>query len=214
LVWNEEGNTSPYYVMLAEKEAFFNRYHRQVSGATDSHLIEGVEVDAMIKHDQAETRDHGISTFQTYEPGYPTTYTFSFALTGGVGKADPVLAHRFAVPEDAAYVELPKHKRPDKWTESLISVSAPNVVIEVLKPSSIGNSADYILRLQEIAGKATDLSVKSRLPIGSIDETTLTEDRILRSAIDANAIHIAPYQTLTLRLSAVHQAGTASREQH
>lgn len=214
LGWSEEGNASPYHVMLAEKQAFFNRYQGPASGTTYSRHVEGVQVDAMIKNDQAETRDHGITTFRTYEPGYPETYTFSFALTGDAGKADPVAAHRFEVGNDSDFVELPKHRRPDKWTESLLSVSASNVVIEVLKPSANGNPLDYVLRLQEIAGRPTELSLNSGFPIASIEETTLTEDRVLQSGIRANAIHIAPYQTLTLRLSATHQAGTASGEQH
>lgn len=214
LVWSEEDTALPYFVMVAEKQSFFNRYEHHASSEAGSGSSEGAEADVMIKNDQAETRDHGITTFQTYEPGYPSTYTFSFALTGGAGKVDAVAAHDFEVQDESDFIELPEGQRPAHWAESLLSLSAPNVAIEVLKPSSDGNSGDYLLRLQEIAGKATDLSIKTPLSLGSIEETTLTEDRVLHSGMDANAIHIAPYQTLTLRLSVVRRTAIKTGVEH
>lgn len=211
LVWSDDAAGSSYHVMLAQKQAFFDRFQTQTATAsTGSYSIDGVLAEAMVKSDQAETRDTGITTFKTYEPGYPTTYRFSFLLAGAPGTADPVAAHQFGVQEESDFVELPPNHFPTSWTASLISLSAPNVILEALKPSSDGNPDDFLLRLQEIAGKTTELSLKFPLPLRSISETTLTEDRILQSGIQAKAIHLSPYQTLTLRLSVMPQASATS----
>ncbi len=208
LIWSDEVGTSSYNVMLAQKQAFFDRF--QTPMVADSHKADGVLADVLIKTDQAETRDQGVVTFATYEPGYPTTYNFSFALTGEAGPLDPVTAYRFRVEDESDFVELPPNRSPMRSTESLLSLSAPNVVLEALKPSCDGNPDDFMLRLQEIAGKPTELELKFPLPLRSIAETTMTEDRILRSGIQEKAISISPYQTLTLRLSVTDQAGAAS----
>jgi hypothetical protein len=182
--------------MLAQKEAFFDRYPAQVQGR------DGAMADVMLKTDQAETRDRGINTFATYEPGYPTTYKYTFALTGNKGEADPVAAHRFGSREEESYfVELPPDQRPTHWTASLLSLRAPNIILETLKPSADGVPGDFLLRLQEIAGKPTELDLRFPLPLHSIAETNLNEDRVLQQGIQAKAIHLSPYQSLTLRLS-------------
>jgi alpha-mannosidase len=116
------------------------------------------------------------------------------------------------VQDESGFVELPPNLRPARWTASFISVNAPNVILEALKPSADGDPDDFLLRLQEIAGKPTELSLKLPLPVRSIAETTLTEDRVLRPGIAANAVHVSPYQTLTLRISVVHQSGVALGE--
>jgi len=220
LVWSDDTAGSSYHVMLAQKQAFFDRFHTHTEApAASSHSIEGVLAEAMVKSDQAETRDQGIATFETYEPGYPTIYSFSFSLTGALGTVDPVAAYQFGMQnesdqDESDFVELPPNHSPASWTASLISLSAPNVILETLKPSSDGSPDDFLLRLQEIAGKATELSLKFPLPLRSIAETTLTEDHILRSGIQANAIRLSPHQTLTLRLSVVRKAGAASEEEN
>jgi hypothetical protein len=168
----------------------------------------------MIKVDQAETRDQGITSFDTYEPEYSSLYHFSFALRGEAGKADPVMAQHFEVQDDSDYIELPPHRRPARWTASLISLSSSNVVMEVLRPSLDGNPNDYLLRLQEIAGKPAELNLKFPFPLRSIEETTLTEDAILHSDIQANAIHLSPHQTLSLRLSVALQKDAVTGDKH
>ncbi len=213
LVWNEDSGTSSYHVILAQKQAFFDRLQTRTSPGS-SHATDGVLADVMIKHDQGETRDLGITSFETYEPGYPTTYNFAFSLTGEAGAADSVSAHQFGVSDESDFVELPPNRRPSSWTKSLISLSAPNVIVEVLKPSSNGNPDDFLLRLQEIAGKPAELSLQLPLRLRSIAETTITEDHDLQSGIQPNAISLSPYQTLTLRLSVLRRAGAASGEEN
>lgn len=214
LVWSDDTDASLYRVMLAEKQAFLNRFRTHNATPTDPRSTDGALVDVMIKSDQGETRDQGITTFETYEPGYPATYDFSFALTGESGTADSVAAHRFDADDESDFVELPSDSLPATRTASFVTLSVPNVVVEVLKPSSDGKPEDFLLRLQEIAGKPTELSLKLPLPIRAIAETTLTEDRIVRSGIQPNAVRLSPYQTVTLRLSVVRRTGAASGEEN
>lgn len=45
-------------------------------------------------------------------------------------------------------------------------------------------------------------------------KTPLAEDRIIRNGITANAEHLSPYQTITLRLSDVRLSGAAPGEEN
>lgn len=216
LVWSEGAGTSAYHITLAQKQAFFDRF--QSAHAVGSHAIAGALADVMIKSDQDETRDQGVVTFTTYEPGYPTRYHFDFALTSGAGPVDPVAVHRFRVgdefDDESNVVELPPNREPDHWTGSLLSVNAPNVVVEALKPSSDGSTDDFMLRLREIAGKPAEVGLKLPLPLRAIAETSMTEDRILKIGVQQNAISISPYQTLTLRLSVARKSDAAFEGKH
>ncbi len=215
LVWSDDAGASSYRVMLAQEQAFLDRLSIQdVTQLAASHSTDGTRVDVMIKSDQGETRDQGITTFETYEPGYPSTYDFLFAITGEPGTADPVAAHRFDASDEADFVELPSGHLPASRTASFLTLSAPNVVVEVLKPSADGTPDDFLLRLQEIGGKPTELNLRLPLPVRSIAETTLTEDRIVQSGVQPGSLRLSPYQTLTLRLSMVRQAGAASGEEN
>ncbi|WP_446743324.1 glycoside hydrolase family 38 N-terminal domain-containing protein [Silvibacterium acidisoli] len=210
LVWDDNGS---YQLMLTQKQSFYDRL-RTHTASSDQNLqsTDGVLIDAMIKHDEAKTKDTGVTSFETYEPGYPKDYTFSFALTGQAGPVDPVSAHRFTVPEDSDAIELSPGRGASHPTASLLSLSAANVVVEALRPSSDGNANDYLLRLRELSGKATDLSLTLPVKLAAIAETNLTEDSVIRTGLRANAIHISPHQTLTLRLSVAHSAGATSGE--
>lgn len=214
LVWSDKSSSGDYELMLTQKQSFFDRFRTQSSTSSSAglHGTDGALLDAMIKSDQAKTKDVGVTSFETYEPGYPTTYRFSFALTGKAGPVDPIAAHRLLIPDDSDAIELPSSDRPANAMMSLLSVSAPNVVVEALRPSSDKRKGDFLLRLQEIAGKPADTSISFPLKIQSISETTLPEDRVLRSGIQASAIHLAPYQTLTLRVTVTKSAHISSGE--
>ena len=160
----------------------------------------------MLKSDQAETRDQGVVSFPTYEPGYPTRYTYNFSLTAFPGEPDPVAAERFEAQDTLASVALPPGLQPRQWTQSLLSVSAPNVIVQVLKPSLDGRAEDLTLRLREIAGRDTTVSLDSVIPIHRISETTMTEDKELQTGLSPHAIRLTAYQTLTLRLTTAASA--------
>lgn len=74
-------------------------------------------------------------------------------------------------------------------------------MVQVLKPSLDGSARDLTLRLREIAGRDTTVSLHSPIPITSIAETTMTEDKELQSGLSPQAIRITAYQTLTLRVT-------------
>jgi hypothetical protein len=213
LVWTEDTPTGSYHVSLAQKQAFFDKFDTG-AGQPGSRSSQGVEAEVMIKSDQGETRDEGIVSFDTFEPGYPGTYQYDFAVTSEVGPADPVDAHRFGMQDAFVLAELPPHNRPAEWTRSFLSLSAPNVVVLALKPANDHHPDDFMLRLQEIAGQSTRLHLDFGSPIDSIAETDLTEDRILRSAVNKDDLYLSPYETLTLRLTVPHSVLDSSKDKH
>jgi hypothetical protein len=155
----------------------------------------------MLKSDQAETRDQGVVSFPSYEPGYPTRYTYNFSLTASPGEPDPVAAQHFQAQDTLASVVLPPGLQPRQWSQSLLSVNAPNVIVQVLKPSLDDRAGDMTLRLREIAGRDTTVSLHSVIPINRISETTMTEDKELNTGLSQQAIRLTAFQTLTLRLT-------------
>src|SRR5581483_7138551 len=96
---------------------------------------------------------------------------------------------------------LPPGLRPRQWAQSLLSVSAPNVIVQVIKPSLDNRAGDLTLRLREIAGRDTTVSLHSVIPINRISVTTMTEDKELQAGLSQQAIRLTAYQTLTLRLT-------------
>jgi alpha-mannosidase len=160
-----------------------------------------VNVEAMLKSDQGDTKDKGIVTFRTFEPGYGPIRRFSFAITSGEGTFDPVSAYRFGKQKQFIPVLLPPGERPIEPVKSFLSMNASNVVVEDLKASSDGRPDDYMLRLQEISGKKTWAKLTLASPIRSISETTIPENRVLRRDISADHILLTPHETLTLRIT-------------
>jgi hypothetical protein len=202
-----------YHVSLAQKQAFFDRFD-PVSTHSGSGSSQGVTAEVMVKSDQGETRDQGIVSFDTFEPGYPSIHPYAFALTSGVGPADPVDAQRFGMQDAFVVADLPPGHRPAEWTRSLVSLSAPNVIVLALKPSSDHRPDDFMLRLQEIAGKSTRLQLHFAPQIHAIVETNLTEDRILRTGKTKDNLRLSPYETLTLRITVPHPVQDLSKETH
>jgi Glycosyl hydrolases family 38 N-terminal domain/Glycosyl hydrolases family 38 C-terminal beta sandwich domain len=199
IAWS--GNTAKgrYHVMLEQKQAFFDDLLK--SKQPNGYIPSGANIEAMTKSDQGDTKDQGIVTSKTFEPGYGPEYKFSFAITGSAGSLDPVAAHHFGMRKQFVIVLLPAGKQPVQPAASFLSLSAPNVVVEALKPSVDGNPNDYMLRLQEIGGKKTWVKLALASPVRSIVETTLTEDRVLHPVASVDHIRLMPHETLTLRLS-------------
>jgi len=198
LFWSENPGKSSYHIVLAQKEAVFDRFQSQTGPPiAGNQSNDGVLADVMVKSNQGDTKNHGL---------------VRFARTSEPGTADAVAAHRLRVQDESAFVDLPPSRRPAHWTKSFLSISAPNVILQALEPSADGDLDDFFLRLQEIAGEPTELRLKFPITIRSIGETTLTEDGILRLGIAANVVLLSPHQTLTLRISVVHQSGAALGE--
>jgi hypothetical protein len=193
-------------ISLLQRQDFFDiplRYPG-ASGKPGQFLNE-VRVTALRKADQGDTKDAGVVTLPTVEPGYGPLYTSSFAVTSAAG-FDPVAAYRAGWNYDVPLITalLPSDRKPRESTGSFFSVTAPDVAVLAFKPSADGNTDHYMLRLQEIAGKTQVFGLHSMLKIAAVDETAMTEDRVLRSGLDPTQLKIAGHETLTLRLTIPH----------
>jgi hypothetical protein len=199
----DDGASRSNSINLIQREDFFDMPLRAY-GATGvlDHFTNNVRVTALRKADQGDTKDAGVVTLPTVEPGYGPRYTSSFAITSA-STFDPVASYRagwdFDVPLITAM--LPPDKKPDANTGSFFSVSMPNVVVLAFKPSADKIPDNYTLRLQEIAGNATKCALRSSLPISAIAETAMTEDTILHSGLDQGDLEIGAHETLTLQLT-------------
>ena len=204
LAWSETTDGGAYSLLLAQRQSFFDDFNVNAPGSSSKlQNVNGVRVEVLSKSDQGDTKDQGIVTFATYEPGYPTTYSFSFSLTSEPGAFDPVAAHHFGLDADSSLIPIvvSPSTHPANEQQSLLSLNASNVVVQDLKPSLDGKPGDYMLRLQEIAGKPTTVTLRTAFSISSIDETTMNENQILRQGLPAEALQLGPYETLTLRLT-------------
>jgi hypothetical protein len=203
LVLMDDGSTRKNAISLLQREDFFDTPLRTYNTAGELKDYSNViRVMALKKSDQGDTKDAGVVTLPTVEPGYGPRYTSSFAVTSAAN-FDPVGSYRagwdFNVPLITAL--LPPDREPDVSTGSFFSVSAPNVAILAFKPSADGNPDHFMLRLQEIAGSATKFALRSALKIDAVAETAMTEDVILHSGLNADDIDIGAHETLTLQLT-------------
>lgn len=201
LVWNLAKGGPPYQLMLAQQQSFFDELPAKECRTASTACPADLRAVVMLKSDQAETRDQGVVRFASYEPGYPSNSSYAFSLTGAPGGPDPVAAQQFDARGTLDSVTLPPDRQPKQWVQSLLSLSAPNVIVEVLKPSRDGKPGDLTLRLHEISGTDIVVSLQCSFPIAGIAETTMTEDRVLAAGLSQRALRLSAYQTLTLRLT-------------
>ncbi|HWR15723.1 MAG TPA: glycosyl hydrolase-related protein [Terriglobales bacterium] len=203
-----------HHVVISERESFFNYLIGMPGskGATGAFMNE-VRVAALRKQDQGDTKDLGMVNFETVEPGLDTPLKFSIALTSGEGPLDPVQAYRAGWEQSVPLLvssPLPG-TRPSEPVGSYISLDAPNVQVLAFKPSNDRDPNHFMLRLQEISGKESDVTVTSPLKPTVVEETTMTEDQVIRSfAANPIRLRIKPHQTLTLRLTIPHESKTRS----
>jgi hypothetical protein len=190
-------------ISLLQREDFFDMPLRtyDVTGALKDYT-NVIRVTALRKADQGDTKDAGVVTFPTLEPGYGPRYTSSFGITSAAS-FDPVASYRagwnFNVPLITAL--LPPDREPDENAGSFFSVSAPDVAIIAFKPSADGNPDHFTLRLQEIAGNATRLALHSSVKISAVAETSMTEDVIVHAELNESDLEIGAHETLTLQLT-------------
>jgi len=181
-------------LLFAQQESFF---------VTSAKQKGDIKVLALIKSDTGETKDHGVVTFKTFEPGYPTQYSFHFRISNELGAFDPVTAYQFGrseiVPLQARL--LPAHTAPKTMWGSYLSISNRNVVMDDLRPQDAGCTKCYLLRLQEIAGKETTTSVSTPGHTFTAVQIDLTGTSS-RHPVDLSRVHLSPYETLTLQVRA------------
>jgi hypothetical protein len=207
LALNGNATGKPLHVVLSELEAFFDYLPGLPGVKAKGDFGNTVRATAMRKQDQGETRDLGFVNFADLEPGYRPQSWYGFALSAGPGAFDPVNAYRegwsWNVPLIAR--ELASAMAPADPTASFFSLSADNVVVLAFKPSADNDPEHYMLRLQEIAGRAADVELHTPLKIAAAEERSLTEDQVLMS-VPANPlrVHILPHETETLQLTIPH----------
>lgn len=214
IVLNNRDDKDPYHVVISERESFFNYLIGMpgIAGAQGTFFNE-IRATALRKQDQGDTKDLGMVNFATVEPGLDTPMKFGFSITSGNDQFDPVAAYRAGWERSLDLLvsrPLPQ-TRPAQLTASFLSMSAPNVSVLAFKPSADSDPNHFMLRLQEVAGKETDVEIATALKATVLEETNMTEDQVLR-LFDVNPmrVHISPHQTLTLRLTIPHESKTRS----
>ena len=84
---------------------------------------------------------------------------------------------------------------------SLFSVSAPNVIVETVKPAEDG-SGDVVVRLYESARCSVTCDLRTSLPVAAVVETNMLEQTVRKVKTSAGKIHLSfkPFEIKTLRL--------------
>jgi len=194
-------------ITLAQRQSFFDYLPGLPAAKGAGDFQNTIRATLIRKQDQGETRDLGMVNFETVEPGLPSTQWFDFALSSYDGNLDAVRASNegweFDVPLLA--VELDANLQPVSPLASYFSLSVPNVILLAFKPSEDRDPEHYTMRLQEIAGKDSDVELTTPLKITAVEETSLTEDRDI-AGIPASPlrVHVAAHETLTFRLTIPH----------
>jgi hypothetical protein len=183
-------------VLFAQQESFF---------AVTAKSTTDIEVRALLKGDQGDTKDHGVVAFKTFELGYSSIYPFHFRFRRDEGALDPVAAYRFgreAIVPLKTFL-LPPHTAPRAAEQTFLSVSAPNVVIEDLREDNNSCPDCYLLRLQEIAGIDTSTSFATPNHQFEAVQTDLTGTEA-EGPVDLARLHLGAHETATFRLRRVH----------
>ena len=130
------------------------------------------------------TADKGIQTF---------TYSF-YAWNGPLADSDVV--------REAYELNVPATTVPGTGGEqSLLSVDAPNIIIEAVKPAEDG-SADVIVRIYEAKHMATRAALATSLPLKRAALTNMLEEfeADVPCASGKIALEFRPFEIKTVRL--------------
>lgn len=201
-----------YEVTLSQRQPFFD-YLLGLSGVKGPNtFLNVVRAAALRKQDQGETRDLGMVNFSTVEPGLPAVSEYQFSISSTSGGLNPVSSYREAAEFNTPMVAVELNgAAPANPAASYFSLSLDNVVVLAFKPSADGNPEHYTLRLQEIAGKAGQVTVSTPVKVTAVEETNLTEEVVVPATGDSMlSRHIDPHETLTLRLTIPHPHKTRS----
>lgn len=215
LVVNGDSGGKKLTVVLAQRESFFD-YLPGLPGVKGRGKFQNlVRAVALRKQDEGDTRDLGMVNFDNLEPGFEDVpLSFTFALTSNEGSPDFAQALDAATALNIPLVaaNLLPHTTPAKPTGSFFFLSARNVVITAFKPSADANSDHYTLRLQEIAGQATDLGISTPLQLSDAVRTNLTEEQVVGPQPLPLKVSLGPHEIVTLRLTIPHKSKTRSNK--
>ena len=170
---------------------------------------------ALRRTEQADTHDLGVVNMATVEPGLGSRYLFDYAIRAG-RSWDAVTAWQFGaefnLPLRATYVVTP----PSPLIRSFFAIDQPNVQIVTVKtisdsvvhgevsatPLDPQLNKVFIVRLQEFAGKQTQVQLTLPVKIRSAAKVNLTENVELQklSSLAPLSVQLAPFETATIRL--------------
>jgi hypothetical protein len=164
---------------------------------------------------QADTHDVGIINLYTTEPGVTGNMVFEYAI-GGDDAFDDVRAWRlgseFNVPLRPQYVSV----TPSERARSFFSIDKPNVEIVTVKalaesavrgevtsaPLNPKVNKVFIIRLQEFAGRASDVTIGLPVKIRAASLMNITEQVELKKLSDLSPLRVPlrPYECATVRI--------------
>jgi hypothetical protein len=198
-------------IVLSDRQSFFN-YLPGMAGGKDK-FVNSVQALAIRKQDQGDTSDLGMVNFENLEIGMEDEpLRFDFAVSSVSGSPDLTAAYRagaeFNIPMIAARM-LP-HAAPGKPVDSFFALDAANVVLTAFRPSIDGDPNHYLLRLQEVAGKQTEVAITTALKISQAERTNLSEDIVLAPQTLPLKVKVGAHQTITLRVTIPHQTKSRS----
>jgi alpha-mannosidase len=176
-------------------------------------FLNSVQALAIRKQDQGDTSDLGMVNFENLEIGMedePLRFDYAIHSTGG--PPDLTAAYHagaaFNIPMIA--VRMLPRTAPAKPVDSFFAVDAANVVLTAFRPSIDGDPNHYMLRLQEIAGKQTEVAITTALKISQAEQTNLSEDEVVAPQALPLKLKVGPNQTVTLRVTIPHQTKSRS----
>jgi len=232
LIGMSDGNSS---IMLAHRQAFYFVFQSYVKARPSAKgttaefpaMYTGkwplqeptLYSRAFRRGNQADTHDLGVTNLMTVEPGLGQRYIFDYALKASKGSFDDVSAWRlgseFNVPLRAMYVAVPPAASERGYFE-VNQVNVEIVTVKQLADTTVhgevsANPLDpkankvFVIRLQEFAGHAVTVQVKTPVKVRAAAVLNLTEDRMLENVttISPLTVKIKPYETVTLRIEIV-----------
>jgi hypothetical protein len=211
LTGNMQGK--PVYVSVASAESFFYNLPGLPGVKDKNTFMNSLQIVALQKQDQGDTRELGMTNFANLEPGFENVpLVFHYAISSGGGTPDLAQQYRSSVESTVPMLAaaLLPHTGPAQPSDSFFSLSSPNVVILAFKPSADGDLNHYTLRLQEVTGTAAEVAIATRLKVSEAALTNMTEDAVLQSVPLPLKITVGPHETKTIRLTIPHDAKTRS----
>jgi hypothetical protein len=205
--------SKPVYVSVSSPESFFYNLPGLPGVKDKNTFMNSLQIVALQKQDQGDTRELGMTNFANLEPGLENTpLVFHYAISSGGGTPDPAQQYRSGIESTVPMLAatLLPHTSPAQPSDSFFSISSSNVVILAFKPSADGDLNHYTLRLQEVAGKNSEVSITTRFKVSEAAVTSLTEDTVLQALTLPLKTTIGPHETKTLRLTIPHDAKTRS----
>jgi hypothetical protein len=163
------------------------------------------------------SKDQGVVPLRAGEPSAPPEHLFTYRLATQAAGFDPVQAARLGwegnVPLLAFYATGgPTDRAP---TGSFWSVDRANVSIVELKGASFGERKEIVLRLQELAGTPTTVTLHTAFPISRAWLASATEAK-LQEQIPASPLQLSlaghAIQTVRLQIAAPDSSLTGREE--